>query len=140
MTVLYTSATVLTALYLTSRDCTPTQKHLSNCSVTSSPLTTLPSLPAPKEPSSTQLPALQRLPNSSYWRSPTSAPSRVPPSPHHHRLNWAENSSSIYLSGVYHHIRRQDRLGSRQQLGQGKQRFRQTLQKTMEQRASEEGH
>ena len=31
MTVLYTSATVLTAVSLTPGDCVPTQKHLSSC-------------------------------------------------------------------------------------------------------------
>ena len=59
-------------------------------------------------------------------------PRRVPPSLHHHRWNWAESSSSVHLSGVYHLIRRQDWQGSREQTGQGKQRFQQTLQKSME--------
>ena len=40
---------------------------------------------------------------------------------------------------VYHHIRCQDRQGSREQPDQSKQRFRQSLQKSTEQ-VSEEGH
>ena len=40
--------------------------------------------------------------------SPACTPRRVPPSPHHHRWNWAESSSSVHLSEVYHHIRCQD--------------------------------
>ena len=53
MKLLYTSATVLTAVYLTSGNSMPTQKHLSSCSMTSSSLTTLLSLPTLKEPCST---------------------------------------------------------------------------------------
>ena len=49
MTVLYTFASVLTAVCLTSGDCMPTQKHLISCSMNSSSLTTLPSLPTLKE-------------------------------------------------------------------------------------------
>ena len=50
MLLLYTSATILTAVCLTLGDCKPTQKHLSSCSVTSSSLMTLLLSPTPKEP------------------------------------------------------------------------------------------
>ena len=59
--VLYTSATVLTAVCLTLGDCMSTQKHSRGCSVTSSSLTMLPSLPTLKEPCSTKFPASHRL-------------------------------------------------------------------------------
>ena len=55
MTVLYTSTTVLTVVCLTSWHCMPTQKHLSSCSLTSSSLTTLPSLVAYTERSQQHL-------------------------------------------------------------------------------------
>ena len=69
---------------------------------------------------------------------PSCTPRSVPLSSHYHRWKWAENSSPIHLPGVYHYIRCQDRQGSRQQTSQVKHRFSQTLQKSMEQQASEE--
>ena len=50
-------------------------------------------------------------------------PGRILPSPRYHQWIWAESSSTIHLSGVYHHIRRQDRQRNRQQTSQGKQCF-----------------
>ena len=116
---------------------------LSSCPVTSSSLTTLPSLPTPRDHSTTKLPVSQRLPSPSdsrsAWRRLRSftKPRRAPPL-HHHRWKLAESNLSFNLSGVYHHIRRQDRQGSRTQTGQDKQRVWQTLQKTMKQQAPEE--
>ena len=55
---------------------------------------------------------------------------------HPMRLELTRVGLLVHLSGVYHHIRRQDQQGSRKQTGQSKQ----TLQKCMEQQASEEGH
>ena len=63
ITVLYTSAIVLTAV------CLPSQKHFNSCSVTYFSLTSPPSLPTPKEPCNSKLPALQRLSNTSDMRS-----------------------------------------------------------------------
>ena len=59
--------------------------------------------------------------------------------PHHHRWNWAESSSSVHLSELYHRISVQNRLRSRQQTDQSKQLFRQILRKRM-QEASKVGH
>ena len=47
---------------------------------------------------------------------------------------------TVYLPGVYNHIRRQDRQGSGQQTSKVKQNFRQAVQQSMEKQASEEGH
>ena len=75
------------------------------------------------------------------WGLPPSwTPRRVLSSLHQHWWNWTESSSPVYLPGVYHHIRCQDQQRSRQQTGQGKQHFWQTLQKNMELQASEEEH
>ena len=139
MTVLYTSTTVFTTVYIASGDCMLSQKHLRNCSGISSSLITLPSLLTLKEPFSAKLRNRCHLEED---RGPSLAgtPRRAPPSPHHHWWNWAESSSPISLSGVYHHIRRQDRQGSKEQNGQSKQHFLQTLQKCIEQQTSEDGH
>ena len=49
------------------------------------------------------------------WGPPPACnPRRVLPSPHHHWCNWADISSPVHLPWVYHHIRHQDQLGSRQ--------------------------
>ena len=52
-------------------------------------------------------------PEEDWGSSPACTPRRVPPSPHHHRWNWVEWSTSVHLSEVYHHFRCQDRQRSR---------------------------
>ena len=97
MMVLYTSATVLTAMCLTSGDCTPTQKHLNSCSMTSSLLTTLSTL---KDLCSTWhsllcrgYPALQtRSQLEEDWGSPPACTSRrIPLVLYHHRKQFTSS-------------------------------------------------
>ena len=148
MTVLYTFSNVLTAVFLTSGDCMLTQKHL-RAAVPWHPLRwrRYPRCPPWKSPTAPNFllcrgcPALRTRGQleEDWGLSPACTPRSIPPFPHHHQWNWTESCSSVHLSGVYHHIRRQDRQRSRQQTDLGKLRFRQTLQKGMEQQASE-GH
>ena len=122
MTVIYIAATILAAVYLTSGNCMPTQNiwavpwlplrwwHCPRCPHQKSPV-------APNFLICRGCPALWTLgqPEEDWGPSPACTPRRVLPFPHQYWWNWTESSSPVPISGLYLHIRYQDRQGSRQQ-------------------------
>ena len=148
MTMLSTSAIASTAVCSISGDCRPTQRLLSSCFETFSLPTTLPLLPIRKVPAAPDIllrrscPTLRTRGQLEKDGSPLPActPGRVLPSSHDHWRDRVEDRSLVHLPEVYDHIKRQDQQGNGQQTRQVKQRFRQTVQQSMEKQASEEGH